>query len=408
MTMLPPERSAELQRLQWQALVVGVVAWIVCIVGAVFSPTQFFRAYLTAYLFYLGIAHGCFAILMIYYLTGGAWGYLSRRVMEAGMRTLPLLAVLFVPVACGVGNLYLWAQPEAVAASKELQHKQLYLNPPFFWGRAALYFILWVGTAYLLSLWSRREAETGDPRYLRRLETLSGPGLIVYGVTITFAAVDWIMSLTPAYRSTIIGPVFASGELLSGQAFVLLVLAWLVWRPPLANAISLEALNDLGNLLFTFLVIWAYTSYFQFMLIWIANLPYDIIWYLARGRDGWQWVGAALAALEFAVPFFLLLSRDVKRRPRALAWVAGLLLFMHLVFQYWQVMPSFPGTTIGQHWMDFVTPLAVGGPWLACFLWQLGRYPVLPPPGEDRDMALHLRHLDREQLAIEQGVHHAG
>jgi hypothetical protein len=403
-TLAQPQLDA-LRRTQKWALPVGVIALAVCIVGAFWDPTQFFRAYLSAYLFFLGIAHGCFAILMVYYLTGGAWGFLIRRILEAGMRTMPLLAVLFVPVAIGVPYLYLWAQPEAVAASEDLQHKQIYLNPPFFWVRAALFFVLWIGNSYLLTRWSEAQDRTNDPRYGRWLTGLSGPGLVVFGITITFASVDWVMSLQPAFRSTMFGPLFASGEILSGQAWALIVLAWLVVRRPIERVLSVEALNDLGNLLFTFLVVWAYMAFFQFMLVWIADLRYDVIWYLPRSRDGWQWVALAVVVLEFAVPFALLLSRDVKRDPRTLGWVAALIIVMHLVYQYWQVLPAFPDTRLADHWMAFLTPFAVGGLWLTYFLWQVARYPVLPRHDPSGASAVHLRDLDREEVRREQEVH---
>jgi hypothetical protein len=406
MTTLPAARRAELERLLLPAAGVGAAAFVVCVIGAFFSPAQFFRAYLSAYLFYLGIAHGCFAILMLYYLTGGAWGFLIRRILEAGMRTMPLLAILFAPVAWGVGYLYPWARPEEVAAQPGLQHKEIYLNPGFFWFRAALFFVIWVFIVYLLSVWSRREDETGDPRYSRLLVRLSGPGLAVYGITITFASVDWVMSLQPAFRSTIFGPLFASGEILAGMACALVVLGWLVGRPPLAGLVSVEALNDLGNLLFTFLIIWAYMAFFQFMLIWIANLRYDVIWYLPRSRDGWEYVAWALFLLKFAVPFFLLLQRDVKRNPRALASVAALVLGMHLVYQYYQVQPPFLALDLAEHWMDFLTPVAIGGLWLAYFLWQLTRFPILPRHDANREAALHYHDLDLEQLAREREVQH--
>ena len=406
MTTLPPARTAELDRLQWPALGAGVVALVVCIIGAFFSPTQFVRAYLTAYQFFLGIALGGMAILMLYHLTGGAWGFLIRRILEAVARTLPLLAVLFIPVGCGLGYLYPWARPEGATLVRE-ELRRWYLSPPWFWGHAVLFFVLWLALAYLLSLWSRRQDETGDPRLAHRLSRLSGPGLIVYGVTITFTAVDWVMSLQPNFRSTMFGPLFAAGQLVSGMAFALIVLAWLVARPPLVRLVSLEALNDLGNLLFTFVIIWAYMEFFQLMLIWIANLRYDISWYLPRSRDGWQWVAWALFVFHFAVPFFLLLMRDVKQRPVALAQVAGLLLFMHLVYGYYQVMPAFPGTTLGEHWMDFLMPVAVGGPWLAFFLWQLKRSPVLPRHDLSQESAVHLHELDLEAAAREEEMHHA-
>jgi hypothetical protein len=404
---LPAPQRLQVDRFQWISLGVGIVTLLACILGAPFSPAQFFRAYLTAYFFYLGIGLGCLTILLIYYLTGGAWGFVTRRLFEAGMRTLPLLAVLFTPIAYGLGYLYLWAQPEVVAGDKGLQHKQIYLNAPFFWGRAAIYFISWLALAYFLSSWSRRQDETDDPALARKFSWFSGPGLIVYGITITFASIDWIMSLQPAFHSTIFGPLVASGQLLSAFAFVILLLAWLVGQPPLSNLISLEVLNDLGNLLLTLLVIWAYMVWFQFMLIWIANLPSDVIWYLPRSRGGWQWVAWALFVLHFAIPFLLLLQRSVKRDPPSLAMTAGLILFMQLVFNYYQVMPAFwSAGQMAEHWMDFLTPLGLGGIWLAYFLWQLKRRPVLPRHDWSREEAVHLREISMEQAAREEVIHH--
>jgi hypothetical protein len=407
MTTLTPSQTAELDRVQRWALGVGALALVICTLGAMSSPAPFFRAYLAAYVFYLGLALGCMAILMLYHLTGGAWGFLIRRVLEAAMRTLPLLVVFFIPIAYGFGYLYHWARPEEVAASETLQHQQIYLKPPFAWIRAGLYFALWMLLAYVLNTWSRRQDQTGDPRWARRLTTLSGPGLVVYGLTITFASVDWVMSLQPSFRSTIFGPLFATGEVVSAHALALVVLAWLLARPPLANVVSLEALNDLGNLLFTFLIIWAYLSYFQLMLVWIANLPYDVSWYLPRSRNGWEWVAWALFVFHFAVPFFLLLMRDVKQHPPSLAWVAGIVLFMQLVYDYFQVLPAFPDTTMAEHWMDFLMPFAIGGPWLAFFLWQLKRYPVLLPHDANRASAIHYRQLDVEEETRAEEVHHA-
>jgi hypothetical protein len=406
MSTLPPPQRAQVDRLQWVSLGVGVVTLLACILGALFSPTPFLRAYLAAYLFYLGIALGCLSILMVYYLTGGAWGFLIRRFLEAGMRTLSILAILFTPIACGVGYLYLWAQPDVVAGDKGLQHKQIYLNTPFFWGRAAFYFLSWLLIAYFLSSWSRRQDETDDPQLPRKFAWLSGPGLVIYGVTITFASVDWIMSLQPAFHSSIFGPLVASGQLLSGHAFAVLLLAWLAASPPLANLVSREVLNDLGNLLFTFLIIWAYMVWFQFMLIWIGNLPSDVIWYVTRSQGGWQWVAWTLFVFHFAVPFFLLLMRNVKRDPAFLAMTAGLILFMHLVFMYYQVLPSFPNTHLSEHWIDFLTPVGVGGIWLAYFLWQLKGRPVLPEHDLSREDAVHLRQRDVEQTAREEAIHH--
>ncbi len=427
MSTLPMASRAELDRWLRGSLVAGCVALLIGVIGAFFSPQQYYRSYLAAYLFVLGIPLGCMSILLVYYLTGGAWGFLIRRILEASMRTLPLMAILFLPIACdfplpgqteppaegpqhrigGLRHLYLWARPEVVAGDKGMQHRQIYLNAPFFWIRAALFFVLWCGLAYLLHSWSRREDETGDPRWSRRLGKLSGPGLVIYAISITFASVDWVMSLQPGFRSTIFGPVFASSEILSGLALAAMVLAWLVARPPLARLVSADALNDLGSLLFTFLVVWGYLCFFQFMLIWIANLPYDVIYYLPRTRDGWQWVALALCVFGFAVPFFCLLMRHIKRDAHAMAQVAGLILFMQLVFTDYQVLPVFLGTALVDHWMDFVLPVGIGGIWLAYFLWQLADTPLLPRHDINQEEAAHLRERDAEAAARAEERGHA-
>jgi hypothetical protein len=403
---LPASAAAELGRVQRWSLLVGIIALAICVLGALFSPDQFFRAYLAAYQFYLGIALGSFVILMIYHLTGGAWGLLIQHILEAAMRTLPYLALLFIPIACGLKSLYLWSQPAEVEANKDLQHKQIYLNEQFFWGRAALFFVLWIVIAFLLDRWSRRQDETGDQRFARWQANLSGPGLIIFGISITFAAVDWLMSLQPKFHSTIYGPLVVTGQVLSGHAVALIALAWLAERSAIAEVLSPKALSDLGNLLFTFLVVWAYMVWFQFMLIWIANLPYEVIWYLPRARGGWEWVGYALLVFHFIIPFFLLLMRDVKQHLPTLAKVAGLLLAMQLVHGYYLVMPSFPDTTLSEHWMDFLTPLGIGGLWLWCFLHELKRRPMLPRQADDRAEAVHLPEVDQEAANQAREIQH--
>lgn len=396
---------------QWRrrALLVGLAATVVCILGALVAPdgrAQFFRAYLAAYLFYLGIGLGGLVLTMIYHLTGGAWGFLVRRILEAQARTLPLLAVLFVPIACGIGWLYLWARPDAVRQDETLEHARDYLNPDFFWMRMAVVFVLWIVMAWTLDFWSRRLDRTGDWRFSAKALQFSGFGLVIYGITIHFSAADWIQSLQPGFHSSIFGPLLATTQLLSALAFAVVVLADCVTRPPLGQVVSSKALNDLGSLLFTILILWAYMVWFQFMLIWIANLPVDVIWYLPRAEGGWQWVAWAIFLLHFVVPFFLLLQRVVKRNPRSLAAVGKLLLVMQLVFSYYQIMPAFRTGGIGDHWLDFFTPLAIGGLWLAAFLWQIERRPLLAVHDLNARVAAHARHLDDRELAREGIIAH--
>ena len=388
---------------RWQrwSLWIGVCSLAVSAIGAVFAPAPFFRAYLAAYLFYLGIALGSMVLLMAYHLTSGSWGLLIRRILEAAMSTLPLLAVLFLPIALGVGNIYIWAQPDVVAASPKLQYQQFYLRPSYFWIRAAVYFALWIAIALLLSRWSRKEDQTGDPRLARKSQRLSGFGAVIYGISIHFASIDWSMSLMPAFHSSMWGPLFAAGELLSAMAFALIVLACLIDRPPLGEVASRKVRLDLGSLLLTLLIVWAYLAWFQFMLIWIANMQVDVIWCIPRASASWKAAIWAIFALNFAIPFFLLLMRSVKRNSVLVARIAALILVMQLAFMYYQTMPGLSGDVV-EHWIDPFIVVGIGGIWLACFLRQLRRRPLLAPNDYNRAAALHLRRLDEEEAAREE------
>jgi hypothetical protein len=391
-------------RWQGRALWTGAVAIAVCAGVASFRPAAFFHAYLAAYLFYLGIALGSMALLMAYHLTGGSWGLLIRRILEAAMKTLPLLALLFVPIAAGVGYLYVWARPEAVEASAKLRYQQFYLQPDLFYNRAVIYFILWLAIALLLARWSRQQDQTGNPRLAWKCLKLSGFGAVVYGITLHFAAVDWAMSLQPVFHSTIWGPTFATGQLLSAFCFALIVLSRVIDRAPLAEVASLKVRNDFGSLLLTFLILWAYMVWFQFMLVWIGNLPVDIVWYLPRASLGWKTVIIAVAVFHFAIPFFLLLMRPIKRNSKAMGWIAGLILFMQLVFMYYQTIPGLAENEPADYAMAVLVPIGLGGIWLAHFLWQLQRMPLLAPNDYNRAAAMHLRHLDEEEAAREEAI----
>lgn len=397
---------AELDRFQRRALIAGVVAFAICVIGAFFQPASFFRAYLAVYQFLLGLALGSMVIVMIHHLTGGAWGFVVQRILEAGMRTLPYLTVLFIPIAFGLSSLYPWARPDEVAVDKDLQHKEIYLNIPFMLGRSFGFLVLWIIFVLLLDTWSRRHDQTRDDRYAWWQQALSGPALIIFGITMTFAAVDWLMSLEPKFHSTIFGPLIATGQIQSAHAVGLVALWWLAPRTPIAQVISPKALSDLGNLLFTFLVVWAYMVWFQFMLIWIANLPYEVLWYLPRSRGGWQWVAYALFVLHFAIPFFLLLFRDLKQHLPTLAKVAALMIVTQLAYNYYLVMPAFPDTTIVEHWMDFLTPIAIGGLWFGCYIHELKRRPILARELEDQAEAMHLKHEDEEAAQRPKEVSH--
>lgn len=376
--MTPETKTrSPLAQLERGAMGLGLAALALTLAGAFFSGPQFYRSYLFAYLFWAGMALGCLALLMLQYLTGGGWGLAIRRILEAGTRTLPLVAVLFVPVALGMKALYVWAQPEAVAADELLQHKAAYLNAPFFLARAGFYFAVWLGLAWLLHRGSLAE-ERGEAGAMRRLRVLSAPGLIAYGLTATFASVDWVMSLEPHWFSTIYGVLFIVGQALAALALAVVVLQRLSGQPPLKEVVTRGHFHDLGNLLFAFVMLWAYVSFSQFLIIWSGNLPEETPWYLHRLGHGWQWISLALVVFHFAVPFLLLLSRRTKRAAATLAMVAIGLLLMRAVDLFWLVMPNFYGDSLRVHWLDVTALAGIGGVWVAMFARQLGRLPLIP------------------------------
>jgi hypothetical protein len=368
---------AALDRVQLRALAAGGVGILLCALGFFLDRPAFYRAWLVGWIYWLGIALGCLAIMMLHHLTRGAWGLVARRVLEAAGRTLPVLALLFVPLLFGLQELYPWARPEA-KADHLLQAKAAYLNVPFFVARAALYFVIWGGFAFLLSRLSRRQDETGELHLTRRMQLLASAGIVLYCLAASFASVDWLMSLQPHWFSTIYGVYFLGGQGISALAFLIVVALFLWRREPMSEVLSPGHFHDWGKLLLAFVMLWTYFSFSQFLIIWSGNLPEEITWYAARTRGGWQWLAIALALFHFALPFVLLLSRDLKRRPQRLAAVAGWMLAMRWLDLVWQVEPAFSPERFTFHWLYLAAPLAVGGLWVAAWAAELKKRPLLP------------------------------
>lgn len=358
--------------------VAGVVGLLVCAVGWLLAPRELFRAYLVAWVSWSGLAAGCLGICLLQFLTGGTWGLVIRRVLEAGARTLPLVAVLALPLALGLPSLYAWARPEVVAADAALARQAVYLNAPFFLARAVLYLACWVGLAILLGRWSDEQDRTGDPRLAARLWRLSAGGLILLSLTASFAAIDWTMSLEPEWSSTVYPAMVPMGHVLGAFALTIVVTVLLAGRGRLAGLATPALLNDLGSLLLAFVMLWTYLAFSQLILIWAGNLVEEIPWYLRRTRGGWELVSAAIVLLGFAVPFGMLVFRDVKRAPRWLAAVAGLLLVMRLVEVFWLVTPALSPAALHVHWLDLAAVVGIGGLWLAELARQLSARPLLP------------------------------
>jgi hypothetical protein len=395
---------------------------------------QFFQSYLFAYLFWIELALGCFAILMLNHVTSSHWGLITRRLVEAAAMTLPLMALLFVPLIFGLQSLYAWARPEVIASDELLQAKTWYLNAPFFLIRALIYFVVWVGLAYLLNRWSLAQdrppqpapghgsapsalsasssayplpsAASPYPALARRLWLVSRYGLVLYVLTATFSAFDWGMSLEPDWYSTIYGMMFIVSEGLSALAFTTVMVMLLADRKPLADIITPQHYNDLGNLLLTFVILWAYIGFSQLIIIWYANLPDEIPWYLRRTQAGWQWLAVLLVLFHFVLPFVLLLFRNLKRSRWALLLIAAGIMGMRLVDLFWRIMPAFRQAGFYIHWMDIAALVGIGGLWAAVFLWQLRKRPLLPLY-DPRVRGSETRFLGRNLVPPEQeALHH--
>jgi len=380
---MTPNRTAgdeipELALVQRRFLIAGGVGGALSLVGWFVNPRQFYQSYLMAYVFILGITLGCLALGMIHQLSGGSWGVLVRRPIGAASRVLPVLTVLFLPIVLGMHHLYEWTHAEVVAHDEILLGKQLYLNIPFFLIRAAVYFLVWNGLVYFLNAWSLEQDRTGDPRLSRRMQQLSGAGLVLYGLTMTFASFDWLMSLEPHWFSTIYGVLIMGGQGLMAMAFLVVVLVWLSRRPPLDTVVTASHFHDLANLMLAFVMLWAYFSFSQYLIIWSGNLPEEIAWYLHRLQTGWRLVAIALVIFHFVAPFILLLSRTIKREPSLLVTVAVGILVARVVDLFWLIAPEFHRDGIVVSWMDIALPLTLGSVWAGCFIAQLRGRAILP------------------------------
>jgi hypothetical protein len=370
-----------------KALIAGGVGIALCAVGFVVDRGHFFRAWLIAYMLFLGIALGSTALIMIQHLSGGAWG-IFRRIFEASSRTLPLLAVLFLPILVGTSDLYPWAHEELVASDHILSHRAPYLNLPFWIARAVVYFAGWLTLSAVLNRLSRIQ-DTGDLAVNSTLQRVSGAGLVFYALSLTFAGIDWVMALNPHWYSTLFGFLLMAGQGLSAFAFTIVVSRSLVGSQPMAALLKPSHFHDLGKLMFAFVMLWAYFNFSQYLLTYAANLVEEIPYMIARINGGWQYVALFLAVFHFAVPWLVLLSRDLKRTPNRLVIVAIWLLVMRFVDLSMMISPEFSSTganlhfEAGEHashffvhWLDLAAPLAIGGLWLWMFFTQLARRPL--------------------------------
>ena len=389
-------RDDALALAQQRALYVGAAAAVICAIGWLIDSAGFYRSYLWAYVYWLNIALGLTGWLMLQNLAGGRWSVAIIEVLASGARTLKWLALLFLPIALGIPSLYRWAQPAEVAASELLQHKQPYLNVPFFLGRAAGYFALWIVLAWLLNRWAVPLAQRGDDDTTRRIQRTGAIGLIAVAVTVSLAMVDWLMSLEPEWYSTIYGLIFVAGDMLAGMALVILLSGWQDHRAQLAAPpgaatplVRPDQYNDLGNLMLAAVMAWAYLVFSQYLINYSGNTLEEIPWHLKRTRGGWGAVAIVLIVFHFALPFVLLLFRDIKRDGSRLAAVAALVLAVQLLALAWIVKPAF-GAGFGIGWLDPFALSAVGGLWMSLFLRQYRRQ-LSRPNGSSESLGWEMR-----------------
>lgn len=365
-----------------RALVAALVGLALVALGFASQRDHFFQSYLLGFVYWLSLTLGCLLVLMIHHLAGGRWGFAIRRLLEAGTRTLPLMLLLGLPLLAGMHELYEWSDAQVVSGDAVLTKKLPYLNPSFFVIRFFLYFLLWGGLAYLLNRWSALQDTQTDTWPTRRMQVLSGPGIVLFVLLGTFASVDWLMSLEPHWFSTIFSAIYIIGQGLATWAFIAIVGVSLSRSEPLKALLTNERLRDIGTLMLGFVMLWAYTSFSQLLIIWAGNLPEEIGWYYTRLRGGWLTLGCLLVAFHFAVPFLLLISSRLKSRLKILVSVATGLMLMRLLDLYWITAPALQHgeahASALPHWLDFAMPLAIGGLWLFVFFGELKRRSLVP------------------------------
>ncbi|HYV24894.1 MAG TPA: hypothetical protein VE969_06620 [Pyrinomonadaceae bacterium] len=383
---------AELKSASMRALIVGVVFTVILLMGAFIDRAQFFHSYLVGFIFWTGITLGSLALLMLQHLTGGVWGLVIRRALEAATRTLPLILILFIPIIVGLKLIYPWTNSAWMNSVESLRQKASYLNPGFFIIRAAIYFAFWSVCTWALNWFSLQQDRTARKRYRRRMQMVSGPGLAFLIISITFASVDWVMSLEPGWFSTIFGLIFVAAWSLSALSFAILTMSWLSRRAPMDKVVQPRHFHDWGNLLLALVMLWTYFAFSQYLLIWSGNLPEETAWYVARKHGGWGVIALAIVILQFAFPFLTLLSRAAKKSSERLATLALFILIMRVVDVIWLIEPAYNAERFHLSWMDVVAPIAMGGLWISVFTWQLQKRPLIAINDPQVEAALETVH----------------
>jgi hypothetical protein len=351
---------SRLYRTQKKSLAVAIIGAVVLVLGLFLDSKQFFSSYLIGYMYILSISLGCLGLILLHNLVGGGWGTLVRPYLEAGSRLLPILALLFIPIFIGFHKLYPWAHDHSAL----IEAKKLYLNQTFFWFRAVLYFVLW--TSFTLYFNKKGVLPEGSPEQSKN-KGLSGVALILFFLSVTFASIDWVMSLDPFWYSSMFGVLQVAQSLMSTFSLLIILVALSV-GPDVEKEISIEHLHAMGKFLFMSVMFWAYISFSQLLIIWAGQIPEETVWYYHRFKNGWKIIAFALISLQFFVPFFILLSRKIKRKLHQVTKVAVWLLVMRVFEEIWIIRPTTHPEAHFPHWMDFVAVLALSAIFLSLFI----------------------------------------
>jgi hypothetical protein len=367
-----------LQGVKRRAVAVAGLFGIGSIVCFVVEPRQAMQAYLVGYMLFIGFTLGCLGWLMLWHLTSGRWGLPMRRIWEAGTRNIAYAAIAFVPILLGHKLLYSWADPTQHFEGHLKYLTAHFLNLKLFTVRAIIYFAVWFLLITLLNRWSAIQDRPYGTWLGRKFNVVSSAGMVLYFWTMTFAAIDWVMSLTPGWPSTIFPLIVIIGQAILGMGLAIIVGRILVQYEPMNVLMDEVVFWDNGKLLLALTMLWAYMNFSQWLIIWSGNLPEEIHWYLARLRGGWGAVALFLVVFHFAVPFAILLSQSLKKDPRKLALIAGWMIFMRLVDLFWVTAPSWSPEHVNPGvWMYAVIPVAMVGLWLALFLSNYVKRPVI-------------------------------
>lgn len=393
------DTSPQIARFSRPALIVGAVALVAALLGAfVSSSQQFFQSYLYGFLFWFVLSMAGLGLIILQYLTGGRWGQTIKRILEAMALNLFLMLVLFVPIIVSLwtspGAVYPWSDPNQVAASEILTHRQSYMNPAMFTLRAILFFAVWLALTYLFTRWSREQDRTANPAIHGRFGRLAGLGVVLFMLTYSFAMIDWGMSTEPVWYSTMYPVLFVVASALTGMAFSAFVLSFIYKEAPINRVANANRFHDLGSLMFAFTVLWTYVNFSQFLIMFSANIAEEAEFYVHRSQGGWQYLGYAVTLSCFVLPFFILLGRRTKRAPERMRIVSAFVLFAQALNIFYTLVPSFHPEQFSISWIDIVALIGVGGLWVGTFLYWLGSRPLVAENDPRQAMTIANHHGD--------------